>query len=172
VSTSTETLSIADLLRSVGACPEARQWADQRVVDRFKSKVVVSGDTGCWIWIGHVDRNGYGRFALNGRMRWAHICSYCLFVGDVPNGTELDHVCKTKRCVNPLHLEPVTHRVNMERADRGATVIHRQKTHCPQGHPYSGDNLVTWGRYRYCRICQTQYKRAYKARIKNAKDLR
>jgi hypothetical protein len=144
-------------------------------IDRFKSKIKINARSGCWIWCGHIEKNRYGRFALAGRMRWAHICSYRMFVGEVGEGLELDHLCRNPACVNPSHLEAVTHKTNMERAElagAGAAAFHKRKTHCPSGHQYAGENLVTWGNYRYCRICQSKYKKAYKERMRRAKNLR
>jgi len=136
------------------------------LLERFISKVATLNQTGCWLWNGYIEKNGYGRIFSGGKMRWAHIVSYELFVGDIPEGEELDHLCRNHSCVNPSHLEPVTHQENMVRSPIGAPATHRAKTHCPQGHPYSGDNLITYRGMRYCRECGKRYKRAYKIRQK------
>lgn len=126
----------------------------------FKS-ISICQETGCWNWIGHIEKNGYGRFCYKGKSKWAHRCAYQIIVGEIPSGLELDHLCKNTRCVNPNHLEPVSHRENMKRAGFVLAKLHKAKTHCPQGHPYSGVNLVVWNNQRFCRICQTKYKRNY-----------
>src|SRR4051812_43080020 len=90
---------------------------------------------GCWLWNLSCNRDGYGR-ASGGRD--AYVVSYTIFVGPVPDGLELDHLCRVRRCVNWEHLEPVTHRVNCLRGagiDTGGK-RQRAKTHCPQGHSY------------------------------------
>ena len=83
--------------------------------ERFWSRVTESPD-GCWIWSGPLDRDGYGAFAPNkGGRTSAHQWSYAEMVGDVPEGLELDHLCRVRACVNPYHLDPVTTQVNNER---------------------------------------------------------
>jgi hypothetical protein len=72
---------------------------------------------GCWVWRKATDPNGYGRFWFDGRMLGAHRVSYQLLVGPVPEGLDLDHLCRNRRCVNPSHLEPVTRRTNLVRGD-------------------------------------------------------
>jgi hypothetical protein len=136
---------------------------------RFLSKVRLSN--GCWIWTGHVEKNGYGRIGVNGKMRWAHRIAYELFIGLIPKGKELDHLCRVPACVNPRHLEPVTHKENMRRSPLGAGVMHKAKTKCPQGHDYSFENTYIFRGMRYCRVCARKYKAAYKARKKNEKSL-
>lgn len=76
--------------------------------------------SGCWIWTGNKDDKGYGRCwdvrpGAPSKQRKAHQISYNLLIGEVPDGMELDHLCRTRSCVNPYHLEPVTHAVNMTR---------------------------------------------------------
>lgn len=79
----------------------------------------------------------------------AHRVAYEEIMGPVPEGLELDHLCRTRSCVNPSHLEPVTHRENMNRGD----VATRRKTHCPKGHPYDEENTGIYNGYRNCRAC-------------------
>jgi hypothetical protein len=130
------------------------------IAARILARIAVEPESGCWLWQGYIEKNGYGRL---GR-KWAHRLSYQAFVGAVPDGLELDHKCRTPRCVNPEHLEPVTHAENMRRSPLGAAVLHRSKTHCPSGHPYSGDNLFVFRGMRYCRECSKKHKAAYKAK--------
>lgn len=82
--------------------------------DRFEDKVFVSPD-GCWLWTGAINVDGYGKFAVKRVARLAHKVSYQLYIGDVPNGMVLDHLCRKRSCVNPKHLEPVTHTENCHR---------------------------------------------------------
>lgn len=104
----------------------------------------------------------------DGKMRLAHRVAYEIHVGPIPDGLEIDHLCRVRCCVNPDHLEPVTHRENMRRSPSWNSVGRRQKakTHCPKGHPYSGYNLiVTKSGCRFCRKCQNSHKRkAYRRR--------
>lgn len=71
---------------------------------------------GCWLWIGRRDRYGYGKFRVDGVERTAHRVVYEHLVGPVPDDLELDHLCRIRLCVNPAHLEPVTHLENTRRA--------------------------------------------------------
>ncbi len=92
---------------------------------------------------------------------YAHRFSYRHHVGEIPEGLELDHLCRIRHCVNPLHLEPVTGKVNLMRGDTHAA-INASKTHCPYGHQYSGDNLrIAYNGQRFCRACRKKYMREY-----------
>jgi HNH endonuclease len=107
---------------------------------------IAAGYGGCWIYTGRTDHKGYGTFGWNGRSVIAHRAAYLLLVGPIPDGLTIDHLCRVRRCIRPDHLEPVTLRENMSRKP--------PKTHCPQGHPYSGDNVVYKRGYQTCRICR------------------
>ena len=115
----------------------------------------------CWIWIGASRGRGYGcvgipRFLSNQfPSRGAHIVSYVMARGAVPIGCEIDHLCRNHRCVNPGHLEPVTHTENIRRGDTVAYgTFKRSRTHCPNGHPYSTENTALNSRgHRRCREC-------------------
>lgn len=112
----------------------------------------------CWLWKGPIKPNGYGSYAppkaTNPERRTvnAHRYAYLLAVGPLPEGLDCDHLCERRSCVNPTHLEPVPHRVNML---RGNTIVARAAaaTHCPSGHPYDAENT----RYRSNgnRVCKT-----------------
>ena len=83
-------------------------------VVRFIEKVEFTAD-GCWSWTGYCSRNGYARLNIAGRMWLAHRWSYEHFIGSIPDGLEIDHLCRVTSCVNPAHLEPVTPAVNVAR---------------------------------------------------------
>lgn len=125
------------------------------VTERFWPKVIEQGD--CWVWtaakIGRKG-DGYGHFAQGGpsKMILAHRWAYESMVGPIPEGLELDHLCRNKSCVRPDHLDPVTHAVNIERNPNAINNTGRLITHCPQNHPYDEAN-TRW--YRGCRACRT-----------------
>lgn len=126
-------------------------FRNRPALERFWEKVAL-GD-GCWKWLGFLNDSGYGMFkAYSDRsMMLAHRYSYELHVGPIPEGLQLDHLCRNPACVNPGHLEPVTHEENVRRGNAGHNM--RSKTHCPQGHPYAGDNLYVYDGRRHCRAC-------------------
>ena len=84
---------------------------------RWLAKVEVQSP-GCWVWQTGLS-NGYGSYSPGGKSKQAHIYVYELLVGPVPEGLELDHLCRVTACVNPDHLEPVTHLVNVHRGASG-----------------------------------------------------
>ena len=137
------------------------------LLSRFLDKVSPEPNTGCWLWHGSCDGKGYGRIAYEGRSFPAHRASHILFKGPIPNGLQIDHLCRQPGCVNPEHIEAVTARVNNMRGDSVA-VKASKATHCPQGHPYSGDNLGrrTTRNERFCKTCKRQQDKDYYYRRK------
>ncbi len=144
------------------ACPVAADAMGVGVVvmtdtplkpDRFWSKV--NKTESCWLWTASINPEGYGKFwvAGKGRLR-AHRVAYELVVGPIPEGLQIDHLCRVRHCVNPSHLEPVTHRENLLRGI-GIPAVNAKKTHCLRGHPFSGDNLYIEPKGgRRCRECR------------------
>lgn len=151
-----------DLTESI--VPRSDQFGMVRraALDRFAEKVALT-DGGCIVWIGGLNGVGYGQFYRGKRFRgdtgktYAHRWSYEYHVGPIPEGLELDHLCRNPACVNPEHLEPVTPQVNKLRGTSPAA-IHARKTHCPAGHPYAGTNLYVYPTtgIRRCRECGRQ----------------
>ena len=130
--------------------------------ERFWAKVDKSGPNGCWIWTAALSR-GYGKFGINGGTKSAHRLSYESLVGPIPEGLQLDHLCRTPACVNPDHLEAVTGRVNILRSTSPAA-LHAVKTHCPQGHPYDEQNTSHYRGLRYCDTCRKAHSMRSKER--------
>lgn len=104
---------------------------------------------GCRIWTGALDRGGYGAINVGGAKHKAHRLAYELLVGPIPDGLVIDHVCRNRDCINPAHLEPVTHEENKRRGARGG-----DWPYCRKGHPYDDDNTrITTTGVRICRAC-------------------
>ncbi|CAM5608262.1 hypothetical protein GCM10010329_17260 [Streptomyces spiroverticillatus] len=124
----------------------------QDFTDRFLDKIQDAAG-GCWQWTGHLKSNGYGQFTLAGRPAYAHRVAYELLRGPIEHGLVIDHLCRNRGCVNPGHLEPVTHRTNILRGVNVAAARARQ-THCARGHHF--DNATTYrakNGTRHCRVC-------------------
>lgn len=135
-----------------------------RFHDRVISEPASGFDEPCWTWTGNTKPDGYGLINLAGRQRSVHRVSYEATVGAVPDGLELDHLCRNTRCVNPAHLEPVTHDENMRR--RFVLI-----TECRNGHPF--DEVNTYIRAdgsRACRACGRNRTAKYVAKRRAAKQ--
>ena len=136
------------------------------VIDRLLYRTSTSPD-GCWIWQGCRDEYGYGEIGMGGDAgptRKVHRVTYEHFVGPIPDGLTIDHLCRTPSCVNPEHLEPVPLAVNVRRG--WAARPHRIAGTCRNGHDMTPEN-TTSGKNR-CRECARERNRAYKARRRAA----
>ena len=125
-------------------------------MDKILSKI--NKTSKCWLWTGYINNNGYGEAHFNGRKYKTHRLIYELHKGVIPKELEIDHLCRVRNCVNPDHLEVVTHLENIKRAQPFISI--NKRTHCKKGHEYSEENtwLVTRGNgrtNRVCRICKS-----------------
>lgn len=149
-------------MRNTAHDPATGRFVTSPPMPRFMAKVDQTGD--CWLWTGAKTTNGYGAFDKRVAHRWL----YERVVGPVPEGLQLDHLCRVRHCVNPAHLEPVTQRENLY---RGNTIpaLNAAKTHCPTGHPYDEANTYrTPAGYRQCRACARIFDRKRDRRRKAA----
>lgn len=135
------------------------------LIERFMQKVEIT--SGHWLWLNKPTAQGYGQtllgladsaklFGSPARKRvLAHRLSWLLTNGPIPDGLQLDHVCRVKLCVRPElpHLEPVTRRENILRGE-SPMAVNARKTHCVHGHEYTPENTVIDGMYRRCRQCR------------------
>jgi hypothetical protein len=128
-------------------------------INEFHPNVIPEPNSGCWIWVGPGKIYGSTRFKYGHSL--AHRVSYHEHKGAIPEGLDLDHLCKNKVCVNPNHLEPVTRSVNMLRT---------HGDHCLKGHLLCEGNLVklTGKRrnMRRCRICHNDLMKKYRSTAK------
>jgi hypothetical protein len=134
--------------------------AVQYLEDRIKANIKIDSN-GCWNWQLSKERGGYGKIKVAYKSKLAHRVSYEVFVGEIPNGLQLDHICKVRACVNPAHLEPVTAKENLHRSSlKELWAAKKEVTHCPQGHKYTTANTLIkqnkWG--NDCRNCRTCHR--------------
>ena len=128
---------------------------------RFFNKVDKDTPLGCWQWQGRINPKGYGIF--QGRM--AHRFSFILANGEIPDGLEIDHLCRNRGCVRPNHLELVTHSENLKRGIVGRKNHNAFKTHCKYGHEFTPENTYRYpetslyAEKRICRACQKRHER-------------
>ena len=122
------------------------------LMQRICQNIRICSD-GCWYWMGSLDHYGYGTLGASiskgKKTLKAHRLSYEMFVGSIPQGLHLDHLCSNKRCVNPEHLEPVTHSGNMQR-------MAMRRTRCKNGHPWVNTLRITKASGKveqWCREC-------------------
>lgn len=127
---------------------------------KFWERVSATPD-GCWLWLGKLNSYGYGITSRGGRRLMAHRVAYEQRVGPIPPALVLDHLCRTRACCNPQHLEPVTIGENVRRGDGPSS-----RTCCPQGHAYDAENTYTSPTgERTCRTChRTRERERAKAR--------
>lgn len=137
------------------------------VADRFREKIAKTDL--CWFWTGPQTARGYGYLIVtNGRasskMLYAHRISHEMYLGPIPDGLVIDHLCRNIRCVNPDHLEAVTQGENVRRGE-----ANRPQSHCNRGHEMAGDNLyVDPSGARHCRECSRRRGREHMRRKRAA----
>ena len=148
---------------------------NDNTLQRFWAKVNKNGPlfdgTPCWLWTAYLDPEGYGRLFYVDAQHYAHRISYEMLVGPIPIGLTIDHLCRVRHCVNPLHLEPVTRGQNVLRGS-GYAATNARATHCPQNHPYDETNTLIertkMGAFtrRRCKTCRRIYQRKWRQSVK------
>lgn len=122
----------------------------------------------CWLWTGAKSIGGYGVISQGPRdatgTRMVHRAVWELLVGEIPDGYELDHLCRVRACCNPDHLELVTRAENVARGSQRAGI--NRKDACIKGHPFTPENTTRNHRQRFCRACAIERNRQYRARKK------
>lgn len=114
-------------------------------------------NSGCWLFLGFLDDDGYGRFYYKARTQMAHRAAYKELRGPIPHGLVLDHICRVRSCVNPWHLRAVTHAENMRAPGSQSGHQNKSKTECIHGHIFDEANTYWWRGKRNCRKCNLRY---------------
>lgn len=143
--------------------PNAKR-TPEAVLARLRTRLTYD-DNGCWLWTGGKNR-GYGRttdgYLADGRQRrvGVHRLMYELLVGPIPDGLQIDHLCRVPACCNPAHLEPVTARENTMRSS-APSALRAAQTECIYGHAFTSENTYVFerGGYRQCRECRRRRSR-------------
>lgn len=152
---------------------QGKDWVVGSQEEQFWSKVAQDGD--CWIWTRGKYPGGYGFFHVAGKGVRAHRWAYESLRGEIPEGLELDHLCRNPPCVNPWHLEPVTGRVNKLRSESPAAK-HARQTHCHRGHDLTERSSYSIrkgpnGRVqRRCKLCARAWRPPSDRPIKHGTD--
>lgn len=120
-----------------------------KILRKIFNRALYRYDTKCIEWLGACYTNGYGEVWDGNKTRTVHILVYECLVGLVPDGLELDHLCRNTICFNPYHVEPVTHKVNVLRGYSICAMQARQ-TYCKRGHEF--DYINAQGK-RVCKTC-------------------
>ena len=124
---------------------------------------LVLAENGCWLYTGSCSPAGYGRIYDNGRDH-VHRVTFRHFRGSIPEGLQIDHLCRVRHCANPWHMEPVTPAENVLRGE-GITAKQARQTHCKRGH--SLEDAYVYRGMRHCRICKKDRKEAWLADAAN-----
>ena len=136
--------------------------------ERILARIRIDPSNQCWNWIGALDDKGYGLLSVNGKTQRAYRTLYQEMVGIVPKGLTLDHLCRNRLCVNPVHLEVVTYQTNILRGN-GLAAQEAKRTHCPRGHEYTEENThygkTRQGIGRWCRQCDKERSRLRPERL-------
>lgn len=126
--------------------------------ERIERKIERVTESGCWIWMGYTHKQGYGRVTVKCKVRNAHRVVYEILRGQIANNLELDHLCRVRCCVNPYHLEAVSHNENLLRGN-GLMATYLRRTHCERGHLIHDNNkyFMKNGHWR-CKACLRKEK--------------
>lgn len=119
---------------------------------------------GCWKWIGHVTKRGYGQLCIKYQRFSAHRWYWEQARGKIRKGLQIHHSCGYKLCVNPDHMVLVHSLLHSQLDPMHGASIQRRKTHCPQGHPYTVENTYVSNRRRICATCSRERSKQYQRR--------
>lgn len=144
------------------------RWAVEQVFDHYSKYDV---ETGCWLWVGRRNPEGYGLISGWPGGTLAHRYAYTYMHGPIGDGLVIDHLCRNRPCVNPYHMEAVTFAENVARGAAPGQALWRPPTHCVHGHEFTDENTYRPPgdpTQRMCRQCRTRRARERRARLREA----
>ena len=126
------------------------------LAERLARMSEINPETGCWDWLARKATNGYGHISIHHEKVGAHRAAYETFVGPIPDGLTVDHLCFNRACINPEHMRLLT------ASDNARNQRLSFATHCAKGHEFTPENTAWWrnGRRdgsrprRRCRACR------------------
>lgn len=131
---------------------------------RLWARIDKTPESGCWLWTGALNGAGYGAVGRDNKVLRVHRVTYELLIGPIPDGLQLDHLCRNRACCNPSHLEPVTNRTNWLRGQHHTAVLLRDGV-CRRGHEMTPENTYTRkSGGQLCRACVLENNRQYRRR--------
>ena len=133
--------------------PEERFWEKVRKPRRYVAE--------CWEWLAYKHHIGHGTFWDGAKKVYAHRFAYEMLVGPIPTHLEIDHLCRNPGCVNPRHMEAVTHKTNVLRGN-SLNAQNARRTECQRGHPFDEENTYFVQGGRRCRACVNDRQRRYR----------
>jgi len=126
-------------------------------------KNIVIDQNDCWNWKLWISPLGYGQISFKDKTELVHRVSFQVFIGKIKKNLEINHICRNRKCINPEHLETVSHRENLLKGDTIAAK-NDQKTHCLNGHKFTPENTcINPSGERSCRICKNRRQRSYRS---------
>ena len=161
--------------RKTCSIPCSRIFRKKEISFRIERNTTKEPNSGCWLWTGALDKDGYAKSSINGKSKRGHAISYEEKYGKVPDGLELDHKCRVRSCVNPDHLEPVESRENTMRSPICPSALNARKTHCKRGHKFDEENthIYFYSKTRLSsRVCRTCRREAMARKAEEAKVCR
>lgn len=144
----------------------SRQWTCRnKATQRFWRRVYRPDPGSCWLWLGAIGTGCYGRVYFDGKDDYVHRVAYMLRYGPIPEGLQIDHLCRFRPCVNPAHLEAVTQAENLRRGISPPAINGRAET-CKNGHEFTPENTYIRpdNGGRQCVICSRRRKQEGRAR--------
>jgi len=134
-------------------------------IQRFLGKINISKNS-CWEWKASKNKCGYGCFTIKNKAYLSHRFIFEYYHGQICPDLTIHHICNNRSCVNPKHLKQVPIKENIFYSPFTIASINSKKTHCPQGHEYTPENIYIQKGGKYCKICKLKRCKEYKQKIK------